>query len=202
MTQVTFKRISPEAIPAPTAPLDTGRSGKSAATQESSLSVLPDGMESEKRAATEAAHMAATAPDQPDGWAPPMAADALLMRGRLALLDGKFRVCQVEVVNIYPCTLLYRQNSTQAHIDDMKNATSPWLGWRPPWQDLPGPSSTANPYDNMRCWIEGLGTVGNFLRMTGGWYFVNTHNGIRLGHRRCFIGTKRPLFASMYHTLF
>ncbi|CAM9209213.1 unnamed protein product [Ectocarpus sp. 4 AP-2014] len=92
--QVTFKRISPEAIPTPTAPLDTGRSGKSAATQESSLSVHPDGMDSEKRAATEAAHMAATAPDQPDGWAPPMAADALLMRGRLALLDGKFRVCR------------------------------------------------------------------------------------------------------------
>ncbi|CAM9352028.1 unnamed protein product, partial [Ectocarpus sp. 13 AM-2016] len=92
--QVTFRRISPEAIPTPTAPLDTGRSGKSAATQESSLSVHPDGIESEKRAATEAAHMAATAPDQPDGWAPPMAADALLMRGRLALLDGKFRVCR------------------------------------------------------------------------------------------------------------
>ncbi|CAB1113909.1 unnamed protein product [Ectocarpus sp. CCAP 1310/34] len=92
--QVTFKRISPAAIPTPTAPLDTGRSGKSAATQESSLSVHPDGMESGERAATEAAHMAATAPDQPDGWAPPMAADALLMRGRLALLDGKFRVCR------------------------------------------------------------------------------------------------------------
>ncbi|CAM9247576.1 unnamed protein product, partial [Ectocarpus fasciculatus] len=92
--QVTFRRISPEAIPTPTAPLDTGRSGKSAATQESSLTVLPDGMDSEKRVATEAAHMAATAPDQPDGWAPPMAADALLMRGRLALLDGKFRVCR------------------------------------------------------------------------------------------------------------
>ncbi|CAM9264371.1 unnamed protein product [Ectocarpus sp. 12 AP-2014] len=92
--QVTFKRISPEAIPTATNPLDTGRSGKSAATQESSLSVHSDGMDSGKRAATEAAHMAATAPDQPDGWAPPLAADALLMRGRLALLDGKFRVCR------------------------------------------------------------------------------------------------------------
>lgn len=59
-------------------------------------------MDSEKRAATEAAHMAATAPDQPDGWAPPMAADALLMRGRLALLDGKFRVGRVEVVSFHP----------------------------------------------------------------------------------------------------
>lgn len=42
--------------------------------------------------AAEAAYLAATAPGEADEWAPPLAADALLMRGRLALLDGKLRV--------------------------------------------------------------------------------------------------------------
>lgn len=87
--QVIFKRISPAAIRAPTPPPDTGRSGKSAGTHASSSSASGDNMVAE---AAEAAYMAATAPGETDGWAPPMAAEALLMRGRLALLDGKLRV--------------------------------------------------------------------------------------------------------------
>lgn len=57
-------------------------------------------MNSEARAAgaaAAAAQLTATAPGEVDGWAPPMAADALLIRGRLALLDGKLRVGGVSI---------------------------------------------------------------------------------------------------------
>lgn len=57
-------------------------------------------MDSEARAAeaaAAAAQLTATAPGEVDGWAPPMAADALLIRGRLALLDGKLRVGGVSI---------------------------------------------------------------------------------------------------------
>lgn len=40
-----------------------------------------------------AKHAAATAPDAPGGWIALLAAEALLLRGRLALFDGKLRVC-------------------------------------------------------------------------------------------------------------
>lgn len=87
-----MKRISPVAIAATSAgTLASGRSGKSG-TQSSSGG---DSVESEARtagAAAAAAQLTATAPGEVDGWAPPMAADALLIRGRLALLDGKLRV--------------------------------------------------------------------------------------------------------------
>ncbi|CAM9135050.1 unnamed protein product [Scytosiphon promiscuus] len=89
--QVIFKRISPAAVRTPTPAPDTGRSGKSGGTHGSSSTVSADEMAVE---AAEAAHIAATAPGQTDAWAPPMAAKALLMRGRLALLDGKLRVCR------------------------------------------------------------------------------------------------------------
>ncbi|CAN0183838.1 unnamed protein product, partial [Pylaiella littoralis] len=95
--QVVLKRISPAAIPTQTPQPDTSRSGKSAGTQASGVSASADSMNTGKKdaaAAAAAEYIAATAPDEADGWAPPMAADALLMRGRLALLDGKLRVCR------------------------------------------------------------------------------------------------------------
>lgn len=94
-SQVVLKRISPAAIPTQTPQPDTSRSGKSAGTQASGVSASADSMNTGKKdaaAAAAAEYIAATAPDEADGWAPPMAADALLMRGRLALLDGKLRV--------------------------------------------------------------------------------------------------------------
>eukprot|EP00752_Nemacystus_decipiens_P012187 g10805.t1 len=99
--QVVLKRISPAAIPAPAAPLlDTGRSGKSSGTHASAISTSDNSMDScvkaEAVAAAEAEFIASTAPDEVDGWSPPMAADALLMRGRLALLDGKLRAAVTE----------------------------------------------------------------------------------------------------------
>eukprot|EP00903_Cladosiphon_okamuranus_P012352 g11581.t1 len=96
--QVVLKRISPAAIPAPAPPPDTGRSGKSSVTHASAISTSDNSMDSCTKAAAavaaETEFIAATTPDKVDGWAPPMAAEALLMRGRLALLDGKLRVCR------------------------------------------------------------------------------------------------------------
>ncbi|CAM9390873.1 unnamed protein product, partial [Hapterophycus canaliculatus] len=97
--QVIFKRISPAAIRAPNPPPDTSRSGKSGGTHGSSASASADSKGRGTRAAlaadaAEAAYIAATAPGETDEWAPPIAADALLLRGRLALLDGKLRVCR------------------------------------------------------------------------------------------------------------
>lgn len=90
--QVILKRISPVAIAVTSAGTqNSGRSGKSG-TQSSAGG---DSVDSESRAvgaAAAAAQLMATAPGEVDGWAPPMAADALLIRGRLALLDGKLRV--------------------------------------------------------------------------------------------------------------
>lgn len=91
-----MKRISPTSIAKTSAsPPDSSRSGKSQAPASSQGGSLSN----EKKlaaAATAAKHIAATAPGKADGWAPPMAADALLLRGRLALLDGKLRVRKVE----------------------------------------------------------------------------------------------------------
>lgn len=87
-----LKRISPVAIAATSGgTVASGRSGKSG-TQSSSGG---DSVDSEVKAAgvaAAAALIATTAPGGVDDWASPMAADALLLRGRLALLDGKLRV--------------------------------------------------------------------------------------------------------------
>lgn len=95
--QVILKRISPVAIAATSAGTqNSGRSGKSG-TQSSAGG---DSVDSETRAtgaAAAAAQVMATAPGEVDGWAPPMAADALLIRGRLALLDGKLRVSEYSI---------------------------------------------------------------------------------------------------------
>lgn len=91
--QVILKRISPAAVAAASAgiTLASGRSGKSG-TQSSAGGDSIDSEAKAMGAAAAAAQLAATAPGEVDGWAPPMASDALLIRGRLALLDGKLRV--------------------------------------------------------------------------------------------------------------
>lgn len=45
-----------------------------------------------RKAGAGAGDLAVTASGGADAWAPPMAAETLLMRGQLALLDGKLRV--------------------------------------------------------------------------------------------------------------
>lgn len=88
-----MKRISPAAIATPTT--GTPQSGQSARSDaRGSVGTLS----SENRTAAvaaetaTAAQAAATAPGAAEGWVAPMAAEVLLLRGRLALLDGKLRV--------------------------------------------------------------------------------------------------------------
>lgn len=89
-----MKRISPRAIkPTSGGTLESNQSSKSGG--KTSLSgddpILSREQKNEVAAAT-AAQIAATSPGEVDGWVAPLAADALLLRGRLALLDGKLRV--------------------------------------------------------------------------------------------------------------
>lgn len=50
-----------------------------------------------------AENLAVTAFRKADAWAPPMAAEALLIRGNLALLDGKLRVGDAESHELHGC---------------------------------------------------------------------------------------------------
>lgn len=87
-----MKRISPAAAPPPPAQtLDSGRSGKSGLQGSSDAGSLLSASAVGKASAG-AEHIAVTAPGEVDAWAPPMAAEALLIRGQLAMLDGKLRV--------------------------------------------------------------------------------------------------------------
>lgn len=86
-----MKRVSPVATKANAGGnLDFASNGKSGAQASSDEGCLSN--ENNAAAEATAAHLAATAPGEIDSWAPVMAADALLLRGRLALLDGKLRV--------------------------------------------------------------------------------------------------------------
>lgn len=114
-TQVVMKRISPTAIPEPSSQtLDSGRSGKSGA-QGSSVEGSVRSASTTSKAGAGAGDLTVTASGEADAWAPPMAAEALLIRGQLALLDGKLRVGGVEShglhygylrkTGVYPLTL-------------------------------------------------------------------------------------------------
>lgn len=92
-----MKRISPGAIKLTSGgTLEGSKSGKSG--KNASLSgddpILSREQKDEVAKAT-AAQIAASSLGEVDGWVAPLAADALLLRGRLALLDGKLRVGHV-----------------------------------------------------------------------------------------------------------
>ena len=101
-------RISPSEITTKSdGTLDSGRSGKS---KTQALDGGTGSLSSVQRAAV-AVSAASTAPGGPDAWVSPIAADALLLRGRLALLDGKLRVGHISRSSLYPTLLLHKQKN-------------------------------------------------------------------------------------------
>lgn len=89
-----MKRISSKAIQGTSGGTPgTGRSARSENSPPSDRSSTHDnGTAAAAAAAAAVKHAAAAAPGAADGWAAPIGAEALLLRGRLALLDGKLRV--------------------------------------------------------------------------------------------------------------
>lgn len=104
-----MKRFSTKAIVGlNTGGLDSGRSAFSGRTGSGNGSVQNDHDTSASIKLTAAAHIASTAKGAAEGWVVPMAAEVLLMRGRLALLDGKLRVRKLRASIEVPCRYMPR----------------------------------------------------------------------------------------------
>lgn len=90
-----MKRISPKSIKTPvtSTPRSENSSPSDKAAQNGGDAVDDAGAVAAAVALATDEHAKATAPEAPDGWVAPVCAEALLLRGRLALLDGKLRVC-------------------------------------------------------------------------------------------------------------
>lgn len=112
-----MKRISPGAIkPTSGGTVEGSKPGKSG--KNASLSgddpILSREQKEQVDTAT-AAQIAASSLGEVDGWVAPLAADALLLRARLALLDGKLRVGHVapQTSVLAPFTL---KQKTKMHV--------------------------------------------------------------------------------------
>lgn len=91
-----MKRISPKSINRSSSGTpQTERSSRSENPTSSDGSLTGDkGIAAAVAAEAAVKHATAAAPGAADGWVAAVGAEALLLRGRLALLDGKLRVCQ------------------------------------------------------------------------------------------------------------